>query len=93
MASWEEGEAHIRCCEATKLRVVQGISMTVEQYSALIAVMPEIESLLGQKGESVPRPNFDGAPQKGAARADDQDEDADVEEKRANIEATSDEEE
>ena len=67
--------------------------MTVEQYSALIAIMPQLESLLSQKGESVPRPNFDGAPQNGSGQNDDEDDVADEEDKKANIEATSDEEE
>ena len=67
--------------------------MTVEQYSALIAIMPQIERLLSQKGESVPRPNFEGTPQDAARDDDDEDADADEEEKKANIEATSDEEE
>jgi len=34
--------------------------MTIEQYSALINIMPQLESELTAKGESVPRPSFDG---------------------------------
>ena len=63
--------------------------MTVEQYSAFVGLMPQIETLLSQKGESVPRPNYDGAP----PPADEDDEDEEDDEKKANIEATSDEEE
>ena len=65
--------------------------MTVEQYAALVAVMPQIETLLSKKGEDVPRPNYASEPV-GQADCDSEDEE-DEEEKKANIEATSDEEE
>lgn len=69
----------------------KGISMTVEQYSALISIMPQIEDLLSEKGENVPRPKFEVvAP---ARDEDEEDGDGEDEDKKANIEATSDEEE
>ena len=91
MAAWEEGEIQNRSEKSVKLRSVQGISMTVEQYSALVAIMPQLEGLLSQKGETVPRPNFEGPPPKQADS--DNDEEEEDETKKANIEATSDEEE
>ncbi len=65
--------------------------MTVEQYSALVTIMPQIESLLAQKGETVPRPHFDGAPQ--GVDEENGDEQEEAEPGKANIEATSDEDE
>jgi hypothetical protein len=64
--------------------------MTVDQYSALILVMPQIETLLKQKGEKLPRPNFDGAT---PTADDDEDEEDGDDPKKSNIEATSDEDE
>ncbi|OAP65468.1 hypothetical protein AYL99_01440 [Fonsecaea erecta] len=72
----------------------KGISMSIEQYSALIKIMPQIENVLKSHGEKVPRPNYDGS-----APADDDDEsdkggDGDEEmDRKPNIEATSDEDE
>lgn len=62
--------------------------MTVDQYSAFIAIMPQIEGLLRGMGESVPRPDFDDTVQTAVA------EEADEEDlpTKSNIEATSDEE-
>ena len=62
--------------------------MTIDQYSAFIAIMPQIEALLSQKGETVPRPSFDGA-----APSASEDDDDEGDPKKSNIEATSDEEE
>ncbi|KEF62795.1 MFS transporter, SHS family, lactate transporter [Exophiala aquamarina CBS 119918] len=70
----------------------KGISMTVEQYSALINIMPQIESALKQKGETIPRPNY-GQQAAGGDQDDQGDDDDQIEDKKANIEATSDEEE
>ena len=65
--------------------------MTVEQYSALINLMPQIEAMLSAKGESVPRPDYDGTAPAGTGVEDAEIDDDDP--KKANIEATSDEEE
>ncbi len=70
--------------------------MTIEQYSALINLMPQIEAMLSAKGESVPRPNYDGTAHAEMGGDDDDDDDDEAEDddpKKANIEATSDEEE
>ncbi|KAK5456988.1 hypothetical protein LTS15_004768 [Exophiala xenobiotica] len=67
----------------------KGISLTVEQYSALIDAMPQIEGLLRKQGEKVSRPKYDGS----ALVEDDQPQDDEDTDKKANIEATSDEEE
>ncbi len=73
--------------------VPQGISLSIEQYSALVEIMPHIETLLKSRGEKVPRPNYNrNAPDE---EEDDEEEDGDedMDSKKANIEATSDEEE
>ncbi|RMZ86762.1 hypothetical protein DV736_g6015, partial [Chaetothyriales sp. CBS 134916] len=74
----------------------KGISLSVEQYATLIAIIPQIEKLLSEKGERVPRPNYNGntgpdQPDQNvvADNGDIDDDDA----KKANIEATSDEDE
>ncbi|KAG9780450.1 hypothetical protein KCU88_g3742, partial [Aureobasidium melanogenum] len=76
----------------------QGISMSLEQYSALIGIMPQIEELLKQQGESVPRPDYSGTgstPSTSAANngADEDQEETARTSQKANIEATSDEDE
>jgi len=38
----------------------QGISLSLDQYSNLISILPDIEKLLTKKGEQVPRPKYDG---------------------------------
>lgn len=76
----------------------KGISMTLEQYAAFVAVLPEIESELVRSGEEVPRPQYgDGALD---AKGDDADGDGDSDgggaergDTRRNFEATSDEDE
>jgi hypothetical protein len=65
--------------------------MTIEQYSAIIRLMPQIEAALGTKGEIVPRPNYDGTA--GVKHDDDAGGENDEGPKKANIEATSEEEE
>ncbi|RMZ78804.1 hypothetical protein DV738_g3572, partial [Chaetothyriales sp. CBS 135597] len=76
----------------------KGISLSVEQYAALIAFLPQIEKLLSTKGERVPRPNYDGNTGTGQAGQDadegiHDDGDLHLDTKKANIEATSDEDE
>ncbi|KAI5194888.1 PC4-domain-containing protein [Aureobasidium subglaciale] len=36
----------------------KGISMTIEQFSALLEVLPEVEEALKEKGQELPRPNY-----------------------------------
>jgi hypothetical protein len=68
--------------------------MTVEQYSALLEILPQIEKQLAEKGVTVPRPDFDGtAPTKAGDGDEGNDEDENGTHQKANIEATSDEDE
>ncbi|KIW10979.1 hypothetical protein PV08_10278 [Exophiala spinifera] len=69
----------------------KGISMSIEQYSALIGLMPQIEGLLRERGEKVPRPKYDESAPTDSLQDDEEPET--VADKKANIEATSDEEE
>jgi hypothetical protein len=57
----------------------QGISLNIEQYNALVAALPLLESLLTKKGEASVRPDYDGeAPAAAEAENDDEDEDEDA---------------
>ncbi|MCJ1367984.1 hypothetical protein MMC16_007122 [Acarospora aff. strigata] len=38
----------------------KGISMPLEQYSTLVTLLPHIETVLREKGEKVPRPDYEG---------------------------------
>ena len=53
---------------------LQGISLNIEQYNALVASLPLIESLLAKKGEETVRPDYDGtaAAPKDTNEADDE---------------------
>ena len=68
--------------------------MTVEQFSTLISVLPEIESALAAKGESLPRPDYsERKDEEEKVRNTDEEDDKvkdDVEGKK-NFEETSDE--
>lgn len=67
--------------------------MSLEQYCSFIQIMPQIEDLLKSQGENVPRPNYDGsAPTRDEDGIKDEDVDEAMDSKKANIEATSDEE-
>ncbi|KAF2457494.1 transcriptional Coactivator p15-domain-containing protein [Lineolata rhizophorae] len=71
----------------------KGISLTKEQFSALITCLPNIEAVLSSKGESLPRPSYDEAP---AAATSEPKPDSGGEPSKPpkkNIEATSDEDE
>lgn len=66
--------------------------MSIEQYSTLINILPQIEEALKEKGETIPRPDYSGnTPVKD--EQNDSDDDDEVHDKKANIETTSDEEE
>lgn len=63
--------------------------MPIDQFSALIKLLPDIEQVLKQKGESLPRPVYGGD----AGQSNDGDEpDRTASPSKQNIEATSDEE-
>lgn len=64
----------------------------LEQYEALVGSMPAIESALASRGQTVSRPNYDGAPeQENKIKSDGESEDE--KEGKKNFEATSEEEE
>ena len=79
---------------------VQGISLPLDQFAALVDVLPQIEKVLKEKGEDIPRPKYDkmedeaehGAEEEEAV--DEEEEDAeDTKNEKKNFEATSDEDE
>jgi hypothetical protein len=61
--------------------------MPIDQFSALIKLLPDIEQALKQKGESLPRPVYGDAGQ-----PNDGEPDRTASPSKQNIEATSDEE-
>ena len=77
---------------------IQGISLPIEQFNALIKVLPRIETALAGKGQSVERPDYGGvaAPVAAGAGGDDEgeeEEEEEVEKKgKKNFEETSDDE-
>lgn len=40
----------------------QGINLTIDQYTALIDILPDLERVLKAKGVDVPRPRYDKKP-------------------------------
>ncbi|KAK3061884.1 hypothetical protein LTS18_005240 [Coniosporium uncinatum] len=81
----------------------KGISMPVDQFAALVSLLPEIDKALAAKGVELPRPLYDAVSNGGAAGKVDDAEDEPANEgdeaeddekpKRANYEATDDEDE
>jgi hypothetical protein len=66
--------------------------MTLEQYSTFIQLLPQIETTLKKGGASVPRPDYK-ADNTLINDAEDANDDEDGPNKKANIDATSDEDE
>lgn len=69
--------------------------MPLAQFSTLIALLPHIETVLQQKGETVPRPEYDkmaDGDDGPAAAGDDEDGEALAVVEKKNFEATSEEE-
>ena len=73
---------------------VQGISLPIEQFNALIKVLPDIETVLAEKGQSIQRPDYSGAGASAALDDEDEEDDEDEVEKtgKKNFEETSDDE-
>ena len=73
----------------------QGIAMPIAQFGAVVSLLPHIEKVLKEKGETIPRPEYDKA--EGAEPPEvDQETGVDSEEHEAtkgkkNFEQTSDE--
>ena len=65
------------------------------QFGALITLIPQIESILGEKGEDLPRPDYNGIEvmQQGKSDGDEEEKPASKRKKgRQNFEETSEEE-
>ena len=72
--------------------------MPMDQYAAFVTLLPDIEAILKENGQSVPRPNYADAKEQSDEGGDgDQGEsDSNIEDPaspKKNIEATSDEDE
>lgn len=71
----------------------QGISLPIEQFNALIKVIPDIETALAEKGQSIQRPDYSGAGASAALDEEEEEDDEVVEKKgKKNFEETSDDE-
>ncbi|KAI7184933.1 hypothetical protein KC363_g7434 [Hortaea werneckii] len=75
----------------------KGISLSVDQYNAVVEIMPQIEQVLKNKNVEVARPDYDkgadgGSPLQEEGEPDAASDDA-KSDKKANHEATSDEDE
>ena len=46
----------------------QGISLTLPQFNALVQLLPHIENVLTEKGESITRPDYSGESSIGAGK-------------------------
>lgn len=57
----------------------KGIALNIEQYAAFIALMPEIEAVLKDKGIDVPRPQYDAGSSQKVSDAEDEEDDDDEE--------------
>lgn len=88
--------------------MLQGISLTMEQFTGLVGILPQLEGVLKSKGVEVPRPQYDTAATQARAEDLDESEEDDEEEEfekpkskgkldkykmKSNHEATSDEDE
>jgi len=74
----------------------KGISMPMDQYAAFVELLPQIEKELSEKGEKVPRPQYDGVREEEEdvkEEVESESADGDGVPQKSNIEATSDEEE
>lgn len=72
----------------------QGISLPLEQFNTLIKLLPHIETVLAEKGQSIERPDYSGAGESASADEEEEEEEDEVVEKKAekgkqNFEETS----
>ncbi|KAJ5143100.1 ssDNA-binding transcriptional regulator [Penicillium bovifimosum] len=70
----------------------KGISLPVDQFAALISILPDIEQVLKESGESVPRPVYSTEGDQSDKGKEEQDIADNKSPSKQNIEATSDEE-
>lgn len=70
---------------------LQGISLNIEQFTAFIDQLPEIEKVLKAKGITIPRPEYGGA--RVSPKAEDQEENDENDEENDEEEVEKEEEE
>ena len=75
----------------------QGISLPIDQFNILIKLLPNIETALAGKGQSIERPDYSGAGAAAAVDEEGEDEEEEEEEEvetrgKKNFEETSDDE-
>jgi hypothetical protein len=77
---------------AAHIQPTQGISLPVDQFAALVSVLPDIEQALKESGESLPRPVYSTEGDRSDEAKEEQDTADNQSPSKQNIEATSDEE-
>lgn len=56
-----ESQATLCCSRPVRVLIfIQGISLSIEQFNALVELLPQIEDSLKSKGEPVSRPSYGG---------------------------------
>ncbi|KAJ5207182.1 ssDNA-binding transcriptional regulator [Penicillium cf. griseofulvum] len=70
----------------------KGISMPVDQFAAIVSILPEIEQALKENGETLPRPIYSAEGGQSVKGEQGQDHSDNQSPTKQNIEATSDEE-
>ena len=71
---------------------IQGISMPVDQFAALVSILPEMEQILKGKGETLPRPIYSPEESQSDKGKEEKVHSDNRGSSKQNIEATSDEE-
>ncbi|KAI9035019.1 PX domain protein [Aspergillus affinis] len=71
----------------------KGISLPLDQYASLVTLLPEIEVVLKEQGQSIPRPEYTSSDSRRMEGCDSEDDEELADLPKKNIEATSDEDE
>ncbi|PLB47013.1 PC4-domain-containing protein [Aspergillus steynii IBT 23096] len=69
----------------------KGISLPLDQFASLVTMLPEIEAVLKEQGQSIPRPGYTGSDSRQNESSDPDDDEEPTNSPKKNIEATSDE--
>ncbi|KAK5124384.1 hypothetical protein LTR85_001601 [Meristemomyces frigidus] len=63
----------------------KGISLSIDQFTAVLDILPDIESVLKSKGITIPRPTYDGKPATEEPAAEEEDEEDGGEEEEEEV--------
>lgn len=71
------------------LNSTKGISLPLDQFASLVTLLPDLEVVLKEQGQSIPRPEYTSSD----SRQNESSDPEDSKDSKKNIEATSDEDE